>query len=92
MEVPRLGVEIAAGLHHSHSNARSELYPPSTPQLVGSFNPLGEARDETCILMDTNWFLSLLSHNENSDKLVFFGGQAYISPLVHGGRVNPEAV
>ena len=26
IEVPRLGVAVAAGLHHSHSSARSELH------------------------------------------------------------------
>ena len=29
-------------------------------------NPLSEARDRTCILMDTSWVLNLLSHNGNS--------------------------
>ena len=30
------------------------------------FNPPREARDRTCILMDTSWVLNLLSHNGNS--------------------------
>ena len=30
------------------------------------FNPLSEARDQTCIFMDTSWVLKPLSHNENS--------------------------
>ena len=30
------------------------------------FNPLSEARDRMCILMDTSWVLSPLSHNGNS--------------------------
>ena len=29
-------------------------------------NPLSQARDRTCILVDTSWFLNLLSHNGNS--------------------------
>ena len=29
-------------------------------------NPLSEARDWTCILMDTNWVLNLMSHSGNS--------------------------
>jgi len=43
MEVPRLGAEsaVAAGLHHS-----SQQY-----QIL---NPLSEARDRTCILMDAS--------------------------------------
>ena len=36
--------DVATGLHHSHSSARSELH----------LNPLGEARDQTCILMDAS--------------------------------------
>ena len=31
-----------------------------------SFNPLSEAKDWTCILMDTNWVLNLLCRNCNS--------------------------
>ena len=49
MEVPKLGGQIgavAAGLHYSHSNARSELHLPPTPVLVAMtiLNPLMEAR------------------------------------------------
>ena len=49
MEVPRLGVKSelqlpAYGLHHSHSNARSEPEP----------YPTAEARDRTCVLMDAS--------------------------------------
>ena len=39
MEVPRLGVEselVAAGRHHSHSNARSEPHLQPTPQLTAT--------------------------------------------------------
>ena len=59
MEVPRLGGRIgaaAAGLHHSHSNAGSEPCLRPTPQLMQRqiLNPLSEARDGTCILMDTS--------------------------------------
>ena len=47
---------VAAGLYHNHSNARPEpsLWP--TPQLTAMpiFNPLIEARDWTCILMDAS--------------------------------------
>ena len=36
----------AAGLHHSHSNARSKPCLRPTPQLTaGSFNPLSQGRD-----------------------------------------------
>ena len=46
---------IAAGLHHSHSNMGSEPGPRPTPQQHRILNPLNEARDQTGILMDTNW-------------------------------------
>ena len=42
MEVPRLGCPIravAAGLHHSYSNARSESRLQPTPQLMATLNP-----------------------------------------------------
>ena len=50
-EVPRLGVEsvVAAGLHHSHSNARSEphLWPvPLSSWQRRILNPLSDARIE----------------------------------------------
>ena len=43
----------ARGLHHSHSNARSEPHLPPTPQLTATpdLNPLSEARGGICILM-----------------------------------------
>ena len=45
----------AASLHHSHSNVRSELHLPPTPQLAA-----------TCILMDntTSWVLNPLTQQE----------------------------
>ena len=48
----QIGAE-AAGLHHSHSNARSEQHLQPTPQLT-TLNPLSQARDQTQILMDTS--------------------------------------
>ena len=35
---------------------------------AGSFNPLSEAGDRTCVLMDTSWILNLMSHSGNSGK------------------------
>ena len=69
----------AAGLHHSHSNTRSELHLQPT---LSSFwqhwilNPLSKARDQTCILLDTSWILNLLSHKGNSKPLPFLTFQA----------------
>ena len=45
---------VAAGLHHSHSNAGSELHLRPTPQLMAMpdpYNPLSEGRDGTGNLM-----------------------------------------
>ena len=47
---------VAAGLHHSHRHARSEhvcdLHCSS--QQCRTLNPLREARDQACVLMDTS--------------------------------------
>ena len=47
-----IGAAAAAGLHHSHTNTRSEPRLPSILQLQPT---LSGARDRTHILMDTNW-------------------------------------
>ena len=47
----RIGT-VVAGLHHSHSNTRSELRLSPTPQLI--LNPLSKARDQTWVLMDAS--------------------------------------
>ena len=60
MEVPRLGAKsylaVAAGLHHSHSSARSEppldLHHSSWQRWI--LNPLSEARDRSSVLMDAS--------------------------------------
>ena len=45
----------AASLHHSHSNEGSEPHLRPIPQLMATLvlNPLSEARDRTCVLLDT---------------------------------------
>ena len=62
MEFPRLG---APSLHHSNSNATAK---PHLQHWI--LNPLNEARDQTHIIMDTNWVHNQLSHNGN--YLIFF--------------------
>ena len=57
MEVPRLGAE-------------SELQLPAYTTAIATpgqiLNPLSEARDPTCILMDTSWDGNPLSNTGNS--------------------------
>ena len=52
---------VAINLRHSHSNLGSDLCLWPTPQLMAmlTLNPLNEARDRTCIVMDTSWVLYL---------------------------------
>ena len=48
--------DVAAGLHHSHSNTGSEPHLWPAPQLKATLdlNPLCEVRDWTCVLMDAS--------------------------------------
>ena len=65
----------ATGLHHSNNHSRSEpcLRPNTTAWgNTGSFNPMSKARDQTCILMDTNQILNPVSHNKNSFFFPYF--------------------
>ena len=59
-----------------HSNTRSELICGLHPQLAalpdGILNPLSEAGDRTCMLMDTSQVLNLLSHKKNSYFSIMF--------------------
>ena len=46
---------VDAGLHHGHSNARSEPHLQTTLQLTAPPDPkLSEARERTCIFMDAS--------------------------------------
>ena len=72
IEVPRLGVESEMHLP-AYATATQDLshicdLHYSSGQLW-ILNPLNEARDRTCILMDTSWVHNSLSHNENSDSV-----------------------
>ena len=61
-------IGAAAGLHHSHSNSRSEppLQPIPQPQQRWILHSLSEARDQTQVLTDTSQGLLRLSHSRNS--------------------------
>ena len=66
-------IAAAVGRRDSHSNTGSEhhLQLPCSLWPCQILNLLSEARDRTCILMDTSWVLNPLSHNRNSTASVF---------------------
>ena len=67
MEVPRLGVESEPQpLTYATATAMPDLRCTAACGSAGSFNSLSEARDGTCILMDTGQVLNPLSHSRNS--------------------------
>ena len=76
MEVPRLGVESELQLP-AYATATAmpdqshvcDLHHSSWHRQI--LNLLSETRDQTRILMDTSQVLNLLSHNGNSNKIVF---------------------
>ena len=78
IDVPRLGVESELKLRtRSQPQAKtSELHLGTMSQLSGRqlwiLNPLSEAREQTHILVDTCWVLNLLSHNGNSNSVIYF--------------------
>ena len=49
-------------------NRSSSCRPMPQPQPHGILNSLSEARDQTCILMDTSHIHNPLSHNGNSER------------------------
>ena len=71
MEVPWLGIESALQLP-AYATATAMQDPSYIWDLHHSsqqhqiLNPLSEARDGTCILMDTHHIRNPLSHNGNS--------------------------
>jgi len=73
MEVPRLGVALEC----SYTTAMALPDRSSICDLHRSlrqhriFNPLTEARDRTCVLMDASWVLHPLSHSWSSGLVVF---------------------
>ena len=76
MEVPRLSVEL--GLHlraQATARAMQDLShicdPCHSLQQHWILNPLSEARDQTCNLVDTSQVLNPLSNNGNSRSCNF---------------------
>ena len=91
MEVPRLGVEVElqllayiTAIATWDPNHICDLYHSSRQRWI--LNPLSEARDQTCILMESGWVPSPLSHEGNSLKQIFhartYGSLVLISELV----------
>ena len=81
MEVPRLGVKSELQLQ-AYSTATATWDPSTICDLHQSLcqrqilNPLSEARDQTCILMNTSpKAINPLSHNRNSQNLSHFEQQ-----------------
>ena len=76
MEVPRLGVESELQLL-AYATASATPDPSCVCDLHSSsgqhriHNPLSDARDQTSVLMDTNWVLNPLSYNGNSQPSPF---------------------
>ena len=69
--IPRLGVESQLQLpaytratETQHLSRVCNLHHSSQQRQI--LNQLSEARDRTCILMDTTWVLKPLSHDGNS--------------------------
>ena len=70
MEVPQLGVESELQLQaYSTATAMQNHSHICDPYLSSQqrqiFNPLSEARDQTCISIDTSQVLNLVSHSGN---------------------------
>ena len=84
MKVPRLGVESELQLPACTTATATwdlsyicDLRCSLQQQWI--LNPLSEAKDLTCILMDTSQILNLLSHNRNSVLLCWV--QKYLQML-----------
>ena len=63
-----------ASLHLSHNNVGSELHLRPTPKLTVTqdiLNPLSEARDQTCVLMNTSQYNNRLCQKGDSQFLRF---------------------
>jgi len=77
MELPRLGIERELQLlayttvpAAQDLSCDCDLHHRSWQCCI--LNSLSEARDQTCILMNTSWLLNPLSHHRNSSWQVFF--------------------
>ena len=72
MEVPRVGSELQLQAYTTPITIQDPSCIYDLHSNLGQrqiLNPLSEARDQTCILMDNSWVLKLLSHNGNYFKI-----------------------
>ena len=70
MEVPRLGVESELSLPATTTPDPSRVYDlHRSSSQCRILNPLSEARDRTCLLLDPSQDLFPLSHDRNSQNL-----------------------
>ena len=91
MEIPRLGVESELQLL-AYTTATTMPDPSHICSLHHSsgqcriLNPLSEARDQTCILVDTSWVCLELSHHGDSEIssliIISAGKMVRMSPLL----------
>ena len=88
MELPGLGAESELQLQ-AYTTTTAALDPSCVCDLHCSLwyrwilNPLSEAKDRTCILMDTSQVLKLLSHSRNSvQSPLEQGRRSFVFPIV----------
>ena len=83
MEVPRLGVELELQLR-VYATATAMQDPSRVCDLhLGSqqcwiLSPLSDARNRTCILMDTRWVVISPEPHGNSHSVFFFFFKCYL--------------
>ena len=93
----------ADGLYHSHSNAGSEPPLRPIPQLTATLdpNPLSEARDQTCVLMDTSWIRFLYATTGTPGSIFIFPpsiqfshtrNQVLLSPLYRWENYSSNSI
>ena len=100
MEVPRLGVESELPLP-AYGTAKAmqdlnricDLYHGSRQRRI--LNPLSEARNRSCLLMDPSWILNPLSHSGNLLPFSFFDWKSFpcrVMPILPHRQALPKGL